>query len=176
MKKTMIVVFTLIFAFSLSAMAQTSSGTLTVTATVADSLNLVFNTDASGAALTGAGTNAATLAFGTISAYGTIATTNVTRTVNGTTDFTVSSPVDVHVTMANSNGSANYTLTAQLGTADATNTWSVGGKTINDTAATSITATGAYNSDVAQSIALKVPFTESAGAISNTINFVATAN
>ena len=51
------------------------------------SINLVFNKDASGAALTGAGTNAATLAFGTVQAYGGTLTTGVTRTVDGT-DFT----------------------------------------------------------------------------------------
>ena len=60
-------------------------------------------------------------------------TTGVTRTI-AASNFTVSSPVDVMVTKANST-SANYTLTAQLATADATNTWTVGGVTVTSAAA-----------------------------------------
>src|SRR5438045_7288246 len=102
--------------FSSLALAQTATGTLTVSATVNGSINLVFNSDASGVALTGAGTNAATLAFGNVSAYGAV-NAGVTRTT-AATSFTVSSPFDVLVTKSNS-ASANYTLKAQLNAADA---------------------------------------------------------
>lgn len=179
-KVTMIVIATAVFAMmSTAAMAQagnTANGTLTVTATVNSSINLVFNSDAAGVALaSGANTNLATLAFGNVSAFGAIAA-GITRTVVAGTSFTVSTPVDVIVTKANST-SANYTLKAQLGAADATNTWQVAGNTITNAAATNITANGTYGSSAAEAIAITVPFTTASGtAISNTINFTATSN
>jgi len=164
---------------SSAAMAQagdTATGTLTVTATVNSAITLVFNSDAAGVPLSsGAGTNNATLAFGNISAFGAVAA-GVTRTVAAGTSFTVSTPVDVLVSKANSS-SANYTLKAQLGTADATDTWSVGGTTVTNAAASTITATGTYGSNAPEAIAITVPFTTASGtSISNTINFTATSN
>jgi hypothetical protein len=179
-KVTLIVLTTAMFAMiSTAAMAQagnTASGTLTVTATVNSSINLVFNSDAAGVALSsGAGTNTATLAFGNVSAFGAVSA-GVTRSVVPGTSFTVSTPVDVLVSKANSS-SANYTLKAQLGSADATNTWQVAGNTITNASATTITATGAYGSNAAEAIAITVPFTTASGTnISNTINFTATSN
>jgi S-formylglutathione hydrolase FrmB len=179
MRKPIIVTIVAILALSGAAMAQagnTASGTLTVTATVNSSINLVFNSDAAGVTLSsGAGTNAATLAFGNVAAFGAIGA-NITRSVVAGTSFTVSTPVDVLVTKANSS-SANYTLKAQLGTADATNTWAVAGNTITSTSASPITATGTYGSNTPETIAITIPFTEASGtAISNTINFTATSN
>ena len=181
MKKLILLTITaaMIMMMSSMAMAQagnTATGTLTVTATVNSSINLVFNSDAAGVALSsGAGTNNATLAFGNVSAFGAVAA-GVTRTVVPGTSFTVSTPVDVLVSKANST-SANYTLKAQLGSADATNTWQVAGNTITNAAATTITATGTYGSNAAESIAITVPFTTASGTnISNTINFTATSN
>lgn len=154
--------------------AQTASGTLTVNATVQSSISMVFNSDASGVALTsGAGTNAATLDFGNISAYGTLPGT-ISRTV-GATSFTVSTPFDVLVNMANSS-SANYTLKAQLNTADAVNTWALNTTTITNASQATLTSTGSYGSSAAYTLALTVPFSSSAAAITNTINFVASAN
>jgi hypothetical protein len=156
------------------ASAQTASGTLTVTATVNGSINLVFNSDAAGVALTGSGTNAATLAFGNVSAFGAVAA-GVVRTTTATT-FTVSSAVDVNVTKTNS-ASANYTLKAQLGAADATNTWQVGGVTVTNAAAATVTATGTYAANSNFPVAITVPFTTASGTvISNTINYTATDN
>jgi hypothetical protein len=175
MKK--LVLLTIVAVLMVPAMlaAQTATGTLTVNATVNSSINLVFNNDAAGVALSsGAGTNTATLNFGNVSAFGAVAA-GITRTTTATT-FTVSTPVDVLVTKANS-ASANYTLKAQLGAADAVNTWQVGGTAVTNAAQATITATGAYGSNVAEAIALTIPFTTAnATAISNTINFTATAN
>jgi hypothetical protein len=161
-----------------TARAATSSGTLTVTATVQSAINMIFNTDASGVALTGAGTNAATLAFGTVSAYGT-APTHVTVTPGGTS-FTISTPVDVNVIRYNSS-SANCALTAQLGSADAVNTWTVGGVTVTSSSAATISSSLAYQSGttggVSEAVSIAIPYTTaSATNISNTINFTATAN
>jgi S-formylglutathione hydrolase FrmB len=179
MRKPIIVTILAILALSGAAMAQagnTASGTLTVTATVSSSIKLVFNSDPSGVTLSsGAGTNAATLAFGNVSAFGAIGA-NITRNVVAGTSFTVSTPVDVLVTKANSS-SANYTLQAQLGTADTTNTWAVAGNSITATGPTTITGTGTYGSNTPEAIAITILFTEASGTpISNTINFTATSN
>lgn len=165
----------LIISTASSLAAQTSTGTLTVTATVNSSINLVFASDAAGVALTGSGTNAATLAFGNVQAFGGALTTGVVRTA-AASSFTVTSAMDVNVTKANST-SANYTLKAQLGAADAVNTWQIGGTTVTSAAAASITATGAYATAVNFPVALTIPFATATGTVvSNTVNFTATAN
>ena len=175
MKKLVLITIVAMLMVPAMLSAQTATGTLTVNATVNSSINLVFNSDGSGVALAaGNGTNTATLNFGNVSAFGAIAA-GITRSTTATT-FTVSTPVDVLVTKANS-ASANYTLKAQLGAADAVNTWQVGGTAVTNAAQATITATGAYGSNVAETIALTVPLTTAnATAISNTINFTATAN
>jgi len=179
MKKVMLLtIFAALMMISSAAVAQTTaSGTLTVTATVTGSINLVFNSDASGLALSsGAGTNAATLAFGNVSAFGALASPNIVRTTTATT-FTVSSAVDVLVTKTNS-ASANYSLTAQLGSAPAgSSTWTVGGVAVTNTSAAPITATGTYAANSNFPVAITVPFaTPSGTSLNNTINYVATAN
>ena len=176
-KVTLLTIFAALMMISSAAVAQTTaSGTLTVNATVTGSINLVFNSDGSGLTLlSGAGTNTATLAFGPVSAFGALSSPNIVRTVAANT-FTVSSAVDVLVTKTNS-ASANYKLTAQLGSADAVNTWSVGGVAVTNAAAAQITATGTYGANSNFPVAITVPFTTASGTlISNTINYVATAN
>jgi|SRR5688572_7320735 len=164
----------LVLASANEAGAQaTSTGTLTVTATVESSINMTFETDASGVSLTGAGTSTATLAFGTVSAYGTIATANVSR-VLGASDFTVSSPFGVKVVKANSS-SSNYTLQAALGSADATNTWSVN-TTALTTSNQTLGSSYSYGSAVPHTMKLLVPFSASSGALSKLVNFTATSN
>jgi hypothetical protein len=79
------------------------------------------------------------------------------------------------VTRANST-SANYTLKAQLGTADATNTWLVNAVTITNASAATISSTVTYTTANPFTIGITIPFTESSGAVTNTINFTATAN
>jgi hypothetical protein len=179
MKKLMMLLTAaaLTFAVSSVASAQTAQGTLTVNATVSGSIQLVFNNDGSGVNLTsGAGTSTATLDFGSVSAFGSLGSANITRTVNGTTSFTVSTPVDVQVSQSNT-ASANYKLTAQLGTVDATNSWSVGGIAVTNGSAALISATGTYGNNTSEAIAVTIPQTTASGTnISNTILFTATAN
>src|SRR5512140_1170132 len=135
----------------LSAAQTTGSGTLAVSATVQSSLSMVFNSNAAGVPLGSAGTNAATLNFGNISAYGTLAA-NVSRSV-GATNFTVSTPFDIQVSKSNS-ASADYSLTAQLNAADAVNSWAVGGSAVSNASATTLTSTGTYGSNSAYTLAL----------------------
>jgi hypothetical protein len=176
MKKKHLLLLALIMLIcgSGTAQATSASATMAVTITVASSLSFVIQTDASGLTLTNSGTSAVTAAFGTMSAYGGTVPTGVTRTVNGTTNWKVSTPFDVVIQIANQT-SSNYTLTAQLSTSDSTNTWQIGSTTIVSTSAATLTSTGSYGTTVF-TFALTIPFTESAGAISNTINFLATAN
>ena len=176
MKKVILLtLFAALMLISSAAVAQTASGTLTVTATVNGSIQLVFNSDVAGVALSsGAGTNTATLAFGNVSAFGVVAA-GVVRTTTAA-NFTVSSAVDVLVSKTNS-ASANYTLKAQLGTADAVNTWSVGGVAVTSAAQSTLTATGTYASNSNFPVAITIPFTTASGTlISNTISYSATAN
>jgi hypothetical protein len=156
-----------------SASAANASGTVAVSATTVASVSLTFVTDVAGIALGSSGTSAATLAFGSVQAYGGSVPANVTKTVNGTTNWSLSTPFDVVVQVANQT-STNYTMTAALQTADATNTWALGATNLSTTAAT-LTSTGAYGS-TAYTFKLTVPMTAAAGAISNTLNFTATAN
>jgi hypothetical protein len=168
----MLVVFATLL--SVPAFATSASGTVAVTATVGSSVSLTFVTDPSGITLGGTGTSAATISFGSVQAYGGVVPANVTKTVNGTTNWKLSTPFDVVVQVANQT-SSNYTLTAQLNTADAVNTWQIGAATITSASAASLTATGTYGTTV-YTLNLTIPFSEAAGAISNTLNFVATAN
>jgi hypothetical protein len=175
MKKVMLLtIFAALMMISSAAVAQTTaSGTLAVTATVNGSIQLVFNTHTGGVALGSAGTNAATLDFGPVSAFGAIPAT-ITRSTTANS-FTVSTPVDVQVNKTNS-ASANYVLKVILAVADTTNTWSVGGSANINTQQT-LTSTGAYGSNLNFPVAITIPFTTASGTlISNTINYAATAN
>jgi len=157
-----------------TAEATSASATMTVSVTVASSVSFVLQTDASGLTLTNSGTSAVTAAFGTMSAYGGTVPTGVTRTVNAPTNWKISTPFDAVIQLANQT-SSNYTLTAQLQSSDSTNTWQIGSTTITSASASTLTSTGSYGT-TAFTFSLTIPFTEAAGAISNTINFVATAN
>lgn len=168
-------VLALMVGFTSVASAQTATGTLTVNATVAGSINLVFKSDvANGVALTsGEGQSAATLDFGSISAFGNLKSTNITRTLNPGVSFTVSTPVDVQVDKTNS-ASANFNLSARLGTADA-NTWFVGPVTLSTTDKP-VNTNATYGQPLPETIGITVPFSAPSGNISNTITFTATAN
>jgi hypothetical protein len=162
------------FGFGVQPTSATSAtGTVAVTATTVVSVSLTFVTDGSGITLGSSGTSAATMAFGSVQAYGGSVPANVTKTVNGTTNWSLATPFDVVVQVANQT-SANYTLTAALASADATNTWALGATNLTTTAAT-LTSTGAYGS-TAYTFKLTIPFSAAAGAISNTLDFTATAN
>jgi hypothetical protein len=162
------------FLYANVASATTASASMAVSVTVASSVGFTIQTDASGLTLGNSGTSAVTAAFGTMSAYGGTVPTGVTRTVNGTTSWKISTPFDVVIEVANQS-SSNYTLTAQLQTSDSTNTWQVGSTTVTSASPATLTSTGTYGT-TSMTFNLTIPFSESAGTISNTINFVATAN
>src|SRR5262249_20850679 len=88
-------VFLVITFFAPSANAVSASGTIAVTATTAASVSLTFVSDGAGITLGGSGTSAATISFGAVQAYGGSVPSGVTKTVNGTTDWSLSTPIDV---------------------------------------------------------------------------------
>lgn len=142
----------------------------------AASLTLTFTSDPTGITLGGSGTAAATMAFGTVHAYGGTVPTGVTRTVNGTTSWTLSTPIDVKVTKTGLGTSANYTMTAQLKSSGLTYTWQLGSATLTSAAPATITAAGVYSTATAYTFSLTIPFSTAAGAVSNTLDVIVTAN
>ena len=162
----------MMLAFASVASADTASGTLTVTGTVASSINLTI--ESAGGTTSGTGTAAATSALGSVSKYGS-APTGFTM-ARGASNWTLSSTVGVQVVKANLT-STDYTLTAQLGTAPATGVaWKLNGSTLSDSAATTVTSTGTYASTGSYSWDIVVADSAAAAAIDNTINFTATSN
>jgi hypothetical protein len=94
----------------------------------------------------------------------------------GASNWTLSSTVGIQVIKANLT-STDYTLTAQLGLAPASGiTWKLNGSTLSDSAATTLTSTGAYASTGSYSWDIVIADSASAAAIDNTINYTATSN
>ena len=156
------------------ANAVSGTGTVAVTATTTGSVSLTFVTDDAGITLGGSGTSAATIAFGTLRAFGGTVPAGVTFIPSNGTAYGVSTPFDVNVSLSNSS-SPDYTLTAALQSSDAVNTWDVSGTTLTTTAQ-ALTIAGTYGTPTPYTFTLSIPIAASAGSISNTMNFVATAN
>lgn len=173
MKKTVLSAAVVLSLFgTTAAFAATSSGTLTVTATVESSINLTV--ESAGGTTSGTGTAAATSDLGSISKY-SAAPTGFTL-ARGASDWTLSSTVGVKVDKANLT-STDYTLTAQLGSAPASGvTWKLNGSTLSDSSATTLTSTGTYGSTGSYSWDVVVADSAAAAAIDNAISFTATSN
>ena len=155
--------------------AATATGTLSISATVAGSIEINFNSDASGIALGGSGSSAGSIAFGTVSAYGGSLPTGVTRTINGATSFTLSTPFDLNVAQQDST-STSYTVTAALATGGADEEFKIDSVTLS-TSPQTITTIGSYATNQPHTFSLTIPFTDTSGSgIANTIDFVVTAN
>jgi hypothetical protein len=163
------------------AAQTTATGTINATLVNKSGIALVFDTDPGGVALGNNGTAAATLNFGTVSAFGPLAA-GVTRPTVLAGSYTVRTLFDVNV-MQGGGGSPSYTLAANLAAAAPTGfTYAVDAVTLT-TAAQNIQTNGAYNGDVQHSLNLTV-LTAAPGAggpavgtpLTATINFTATAN
>jgi predicted secreted protein len=173
MQKILAVAFAVsMFGVAGAALADTSSGTLTVTGTVMSSIDLTI--ESAGGTTSGTGTASATSALGSISKYGS-APTGFTL-ARGASNWTLSSTVGVKVEKANLT-STDYTLTAQLGSAPASGvTWKLNGSTLSDASATTLTSTGTYGSTGSYSWDIVVADSAAAAAIDNALNFTATSN
>jgi hypothetical protein len=163
------------------AQAPTASGTINATLINKNGIALVFDTDPSGVTLGNTGSSAASLSFGTISAFGPLSP-GVTRPSVTAANFTVRSIFDVQVIQGGLN-STSYTLSASLAGPPPTGvSYKVDTVTLT-IAAQRIQANGVYDTDVAHNLDLVVS-TASPGAggpavgtpLTATINFTATAN
>jgi hypothetical protein len=138
------------------------------------SLFLAFSTNPLGISLNGSGTPLSTIALGTMQAYGGTVPSGITRTVNGTTNWTLTTPINVTVTGLNI-FVPTFTMTASI-TPDAVNTWRVNGFNVSSGSTTTLSSTATYNTLTSYSISLTIPFSKTPGLISNTISFTAIGN
>jgi hypothetical protein len=156
------------------ANAQSGTGTLGVTATMQGSLNLTFETDPSGMAVTGSTTSTASPPIGTVKIYSGTAPANVNKMM-GSGYFSLSTPIDVRVDVANS-ASTGYTLTATLSEADVSLGWALGGNIIASGNSSVLTTTGVYATAVPYTLNLVAPASAAAGQTANSIGFTAVGN
>ncbi len=180
MKRTIVLAVIVMLALTASSFAATATGALTVSATITPSLQFVFQSDASGVALSaGSGTSAATLAFPAVSAFGTAPTGVTLVNTPASSQFSISTNVGFLVNEANvaQVTSNNYTLKAALQTADSTNHWTVGSSATLTTTAATVTATGVYGTTATPfAVQIVIPYSNTSATISNTINFTVTTN
>jgi hypothetical protein len=176
--KHAIALTTALSAFALLGIANaqtTSGGTMGVTADIEGSINLLFSTATGGFAVTGTGSATASLPFGNVQMYGGTVPTNVTRTLTGKTAFTLSTPINVEVDLANQ-ASDNYSLLGTLASADAVNTWTFNAIAVTSAGATPQVTAGTYGSAAPYVFAVTIPASNTSGTLTNSINFTATAN
>ncbi|MGA3328054.1 MAG: hypothetical protein ABSF45_26690 [Terriglobia bacterium] len=159
----------------------TSTGYINATLINGSGIALIFDSNAGGVTLGGNASSAASLNFGTISAFGALSS-GVTRPSVGANSFTVQSLFNVQV-IEGGLGSPNYTLSAQLATTAPTGfTYQVDTISLSTTAQ-KIQSNGTYNTDVQHALNLLVS-SAAPGAggpavgtpLTTTINFTATSN
>src|SRR5580692_6958299 len=100
-------------------------------------LTIFLQSDASGISLGGSGTSAATMSFGSLTAFGGTPPAGVTRSTTSTT-WKLSTPFDINVTCSNLLTllpctlliTPTFSLTAQLMSSDAIDTWQIGNTTL----------------------------------------------
>ena len=176
--KNKLVLMTVISAFGFAGVANAqvqSTGNLGVTANIEGSINLLFSTATSGFAVTGTGTATASLPFGNVQMYGGTPPTNVIRTLTGKTAFTLTTPVNVEVDLANST-STSFGVLVNLTSADAVNTWSFNSIAVTDIGAVQQVTLATYGAATPYNLAVTIPANNNSGSLTNTLIFLATAN
>lgn len=168
--------------WSAALLAQTTAtGTINATLINKSGITLIFDTDPAGVSLGNTGSSAASLNFGTVSAFGPLSP-NVTRPTVLAGSYTVKTLFDVQVIQGGLT-TPSYTLSAQLAAAAPTGfTYAVDAVTLT-TGAQNIQTNGTYNTDIQHSLNLTVS-TAAPGAggpavgtpLTATINFTATSN
>jgi len=159
----------------------TATGTINATLVNKSAITLVFDSDPGGVALGGAGSSAASVNLGTISAFGPLAP-GLTRPTVTAGNYIIQTLFDVQVSQGGLT-SPTYTLSAQLAAAAPTGfTYAIDTVTLT-AAAQNIQTNGAYDIDVQHALKLTVS-TAAPGAggpavgtpLTTTINFTATSN
>jgi hypothetical protein len=137
------------------------------------SITLTFASVPGSVPLGGAGSDSATVNFGTVSAFEPLSA-GVSRTA-GASSYTMSTNFGVRVTK-NLLGllSPNYTLRGRLRGAHAL-TWRVNGTTMSTTDAV-IGTTQPYGTSVSHALSFVVPFSRAAGPVTTVLEITAIAN
>jgi hypothetical protein len=135
-------------------------------------INMTFDAVSGGVPITGAGTGAASLNFGSVSAFEPVGP-GVSRTT-GSSSYTISTRFGVKATRLLSLVSPSYTLTARLQSASPI-TWQIDGATMSTGAAT-VATSQPYGSIVAHTLSFVIPFSRAAGAITSVFEVTAIAN
>jgi hypothetical protein len=163
-------------AFSGLANAQaTGGGTMGVTANIVGSLNVTITTDGSGFLVTGSGSSAGSLALGNVQMYGGTVPTNVTRTTTSTTSFTLATPFDIRVDLAN-DVSSTFGMTANLASADTNgNVYTLGGTTLT-TSPLSFATLASYATATSYPFTVTILAANNSGSLTNSIVLTANAN
>ena len=157
------------------ANAQTvGNGTMGVTADISSSILITFTSATGGLAVTGTGTSAGALPIGSVQMYGGTTATGVTKALQTNVSYTLTTPVNVQVDVANVTSSA-YTLAAWQVSADTHHTWTFNGVDLSGVTQT-VDATGGYGTANPYNFVLKVLASSTSNTVSGTINFTATAN
>ncbi len=176
--KNRLILSTLLSTFAFigiaNAAGETGSGTLGVGADIGGALQITFTTHSGGPTLSGSGSNAASLAFGTFNSFSPNTTSGGVTKTAGSGSFSLSAAVDIQVDVANSSSEA-YTLAATLATPATANTWLIGGTDISDGSSHDLATDQSYGSPVAYAVKLTVPNSAAPGSITNSISFTATA-
>ena len=154
-------------AFALTGIvsAQVSgSGTLGVTAQIQGSILVTFTSDSAGLAVTGTGSSAGTLPFASEQMFGGTPASGVTKTLTANTSYTLSTPIDIQVDVANTTTSS-YLLSASLTTGDTHHSFTFNSVVLTATPQT-VDATGTYGQPNAYPFILGVPATSTQNTIS----------
>jgi hypothetical protein len=159
----------------------TASGTINAFVVNQSGLAIVFDNASGGVPLGASGTSAASLNFGSVSAFGAVPT-GVTRSPVSGGSYTLSTAFNIYVVVGGLT-STSYTLRGQLTAAAPTGlTYGVDSVGLATTQAT-ISTNGTYNTDVQHTLNLSIS-TASPGAggpsvgapLTATINFTAVSN
>jgi hypothetical protein len=156
----------------------TATSSLVVSMSVQSSISLEF-VNGSGAgtqgtcSITGANTNTASVNFGIASLAGDNQSCVSFSSTNKS--YTLSNNVYAVVTQSNLS-SSNFTMTASLGSSPPTGVvWTINSATLS-TGSTTVTSGGTYGSNVSMYMQVTVQSSVTTSNLSETINFVATAN
>ena len=180
MKKNRILAAAVVLVLGAAAHATSpANGSLAVTGKVDASVSLTFHQDTNGGfnITSGDGSSIAGASLSTVSMYGTadglISGANFTKTTQSD-GFTLTGKFDYQVDKANL-GSTDFTLTATMQAADNLQ-WTLNGSSVANGSQLQLTNSGIYTTRYPTTLAVKVPNSQAAGSINNTIVFTVACN
>ena len=139
----------------------------------AQTLEVSLHQDPAGISMSGSGTGAATMSFGTISRFG-LPPSGVTITTSPSA-WTVSTYFGVRATLT-SGTSSSYRLQGQLQSADADRTWAINGQTLSSGVPVDVMLNGAYDSELRQTLTIMIPDSSPPGSLGNVIELTVIPN